>query len=99
VGGAKEGVGFSGYRGFNEKGNERACGEMTRRDGAIVACHEVPGDQRHPEKAVIVFSDGMIFKSAENLLLAKALLRWIRVSITCIEIVSSNLKSTADAGE
>jgi hypothetical protein len=29
----------------------KACCEMSRRDGAIVAWHEVPG-QRHPKRAV-----------------------------------------------
>jgi hypothetical protein len=33
---------------------------------------------------IIVFIDGMIFRSAEKRLLAKASLRWVRVSITVI---------------
>jgi hypothetical protein len=39
---------------------------------------------------IIVFIDGMIFRSAEKRLLAKASLRWVRVSITVIGMFVSS---------
>ena len=41
---------------------------------------------------IIVFIDGMIFRSAEKRLLAKASLRWVRVSITVIGMFVSPKK-------